>query len=114
MINDKPVTRYSSFQCLGVELDERMSWESHIGSICKKFGSGIGIIKRIKPFVPQETLQNLHNSLVLPYFEYCLTLWDNCGSMLTEKLQKLQNRAARIITGANYDVKSTDLLLAPS
>ena len=89
-----PATRYSLFRCLGVELDERMSWENHIDSICKKVGSGIGIIKRIKPFVPQETLQNLYNSLVLPYFGYCSSLWDNYGSTLKEKLQKLQNRTA--------------------
>ena len=87
MINDKPATRYSLFRCLGVELDERMSWENH-----KKVGSGIGIIKRIKPFVPQETLQNLYNSLVLPYFDYYSSLWDNYKSTLKEKLQKLQNR----------------------
>ena len=67
MINNKPVARYSSFRCLGVELDERMSWENHIDSICKKVWSGIGIIKRIKPFVLKETLQNLYKSLVLPY-----------------------------------------------
>ena len=82
------------------QLDERMSWENHIDTICRKVGSGIGIIKRVKPFVPWETLQNLYNSLVLPYFDYCSSLWDNCGSMLKEKLQKLQNRAARIMTGA--------------
>ena len=87
MIHDKPVTRYSSFRCLGVELDERMSWENHIDSICRKVGSGIGIIKRVKSFVPYETLKNLYNSLVLPYFDYCSPLWDNCGSMLKEKLQ---------------------------
>ena len=114
MINDKPVTRYSSFPCLGVELDEIMSWENHIDTICGKVGSGIGIIKRVKPFVPSETLQNVYNSLVLPYFDYCSSLWDNCGSMLKEKLQKLQNRAARIMTGGNYDVRSTDLLHAMS
>ena len=34
--------------------------------------------------------------------------------MLREKLQKLQNRAARIMTGTNYDVSSTDLLHAMS
>jgi hypothetical protein len=34
--------------------------------------------------------------------------------MLKEKLQKRQNRAARIMTGANYDVRSTDLLHAMS
>ena len=85
MMNDKPVTRYSSFRCLGVEPDERMSWENHINSIYKKVGTRTGIIKIIKPFVPQETLQNLNSSLVLPYLDYCLPLWDNCGSMLKEK-----------------------------
>ena len=49
---------------------------------------------------------------MLPYFDYCLPLWDNCGSLLKDKLQTLQNREARIITGANYDVKSTDSLHA--
>ena len=102
------------FGVWGVELDERMSWENHIDSICRKVGSGIGIIKRVKSFVPYETLKNLYNSLVLPYFDYCSPLWDNCGSMLQEKLQKLQNRATRIMTGANYDVRSTDLLRAMS
>ena len=34
MINDKPVTCYSSFRCLGVEIDERMGWENHIDPIC--------------------------------------------------------------------------------
>jgi hypothetical protein len=29
--------------------------------------------------------------LVLPYFDYCSPLWDSCGSMLKEKIQKLQN-----------------------
>ena len=41
---------------------------------------------------------------------FYIHLWDKCGSTLKEKLQKLQNRAARIITGAYYDVRSKDLL----
>ena len=47
-------------------------------------------------------------------------MWDDCvhlfacESTLKEKLEKLQNRAARIITGASYDVRSTDLLHALS
>jgi hypothetical protein len=34
--------------------------------------------------------------------------------MLKEKIQKLQNRAARVMTGATYDVRSSDLLHAMS
>ena len=37
-------------------------------------------------------------------------MWDNCGKVLQDKLQKFENRAARIITGASYDVRSADVL----
>ena len=70
-------------------------------------------MKRVRPFVPYETLQNLYNSVVLPYFDYCSPLWDNYGSLLKDKIQKLQNRAATVMTGTNY-VRSSDLLHAMS
>jgi hypothetical protein len=37
-------------------------------------------------------------------------VWGNCGESLKEKLQKLQNRAARVITGDIYDIRSKDIL----
>jgi hypothetical protein len=36
----------------------------------------------VKPFVQNETLQNLYIAHVLPHFDYCSPLWDSCGSML--------------------------------
>ena len=38
----------------------------------------------------------------MPYFDHCSTLWDTCGKWLQDKLQKYQNRAARVISGASY------------
>ena len=76
--------------------------------ICKKASSGIGVIKRIKPFVPMHTLESIYKSLVQPYFDYCLPLWDTCGKLLKDKLQRFQTRAARVILGANY-THSVDL-----
>ena len=73
-------------------------------------GAGIGLIRRMKPFVPLSTLKMLYNAIVLPYFDYCSPLWDNCGNTLKNRLQKFQNRAARIITRKSYDVPSVELL----
>ena len=64
----------------------------------------------MKPFVPLETLKLTYNALVQPYFNYCSPLWDNCGIGLRDKLQKFQNRAARVITGPTYDTRSVDVL----
>ena len=70
----------------------------------------LGAIKRAKPYVDINTLQTIYKALVQPYFDYCSTLWGNCGKSLKNKLQKFQSRAARVITGASYDVRSTDIL----
>ena len=54
--------------------------------------------------MPQSTLLNIYNSLVKPHFDYYSLVWGNCGKTLSNKLQKLQNRAARVITSSNFDV----------
>ena len=38
-----------NYTCLGVDLDQRLTWEKQMGKICSKFGTGIGVIKRMKP-----------------------------------------------------------------
>ena len=110
LINNIPKPRTGTYTCLGISLDERLTWEKHIDTICAKVGAGIGIMRRMKPFVPLETLKLTYEALVQPYFNYCSPLWDNCGIGLKDKLQKFQNRAARVITGSTYDIRSIDVL----
>ena len=55
-----------------------------------------------KPFVPIFSLLNIYQSIVEPYFDYCSIVWNDIGDNLADKLQKLQNRAARVINGADY------------
>ena len=40
----------------------------------------------------------MYNSFIQPYFDYCSAVWEGLGFELALKLQKLQNRAAGIIT----------------
>ena len=53
---------------------------------------------------------NVYNSVILPYFDYCSMVWENCGNCLLQRLQKMQNRAARVITGKTYEVRSSEIL----
>ena len=108
--NSSLVSRVPSNKCLGLLLDEKLTFETHIDYICKKACAGIGALRRIKPFVPLCTLVTLYRSLIEPYFDYCSPLWDTCGKQLKDKLQKIQNRAGRVITGSSYDVRSVDVL----
>ena len=93
-MNKNSVPQVNTFRCLGVDLDEKLSWKNHIDSVCHTISAGIGAIKRIKPYVPHKTLQDVYKTLIQPHFDYCSPLWDNCGLGLQDKLQRFQNRAA--------------------
>ena len=78
VVNKIPVQRSDTHKCLGVQIDEKLSWDSVIDMICKKASAsaGIGAMIRIKPFVPVETLEKVYKSLVQPDrlsgFLFCL------------------------------------------
>ena len=58
----------------------------------------------------QETLKTIYYSLVQPYFDYCDFVWGDYSKTRADKLQKLQNRVARIITRLDYSISSSDVL----
>ena len=95
--------RVNSSKCIGVEIDEFLTRDAQISSVSTKLPSGIGVLKKIKPFVPLSNLISVYQSIVEPYL-------DDISDQLTDKLQILQNRAARVITGADYRTPSSDLI----
>ena len=103
-IDNVLIEQIPSVKSLGIYIDDNLTWHSYIDKLCKKIASAIGVIKRVKPFVPQSTLLNIYNSLVQSNFDYCSLIWSNGGKTLSNKLQKLQNRAARVITSSNFDI----------
>ena len=99
-INDHPVKQVSSVKSVGVHIDQNMSWECHIQNICK-----------LRLLLHWAQLSE-YDSLVQPHFNYCSVVWGNCGSGLSEKLQKLQNRVAGILMYASYDSNIDELFRA--
>ena len=60
---------------LGVEIDDTLMWHSQIDQIVKKVSAGLAILKRARALVPRDTLINMYNALIIPYFNYCSPVW---------------------------------------
>ena len=54
----------------------------------------------------------MYKSLVEPYFRYCCPVWGNAGVTAIEKLQKLQNRAAKLVTNSPFDATALPVIRA--
>ena len=111
-IDAKLITKVKEFEgkSLGVIIDEHLSWSNHIDALSKKISSAIGALKRTIPFISEHTALQIYQALILPHSDYCSSVWGDCNLTLTDKLQKLQNRAARAITRSNYDTSASSLL----
>ena len=106
-IENKQIKQVYECKTLGLKIDQHLSWKGNTDEIRKKVSAGISAIRRIKPFVDQETLILIYNAIVRPYFDYCCEVWDVFSEAQSKRLQKLQNRAARIILNVNNDVEHT-------
>ena len=86
---------------LGIIIDSQLLWSKHIESICSKVSRSIGCIRRIRHLISYEVLINLYYALILPYLNYCCTAWGGCSKTNISKLQKLQNKYARLVLNAD-------------
>ncbi len=111
-IENEKIKQVYECKTLGVTIDQHLSWKSNTGNIWKKITAGISAIRRVKPFVDIETLVSIYNAIVHPYFDYCCEVWDVFGETQSKRLQKLQNRAARIILNMSNDVNHSIALHA--
>ena len=110
-VDNWEIERVTSYKYLGVEIGETLSWRNHTYSLCKKDSAGKGAIKRVRHLVPSQTLHQMYDALVEPYLEYCCEVWGCMGLCQCDRLQKLQNRAARVITSCEgYSIRSANIL----
>ena len=95
---------------LGVETDSSLDWKEQIKAISTKVSRAVGFLKHAKSFLPKETLKTIYTGIVEPHFRYCCSVWGCAGSTEINQLQKLQNRAARIVTNSSFDAPSSPLI----
>ena len=105
-MESKNIKRVDHCKSLGLIIDDRLSWHNQTTELCKKVSSAIGALKRLRPLITREVAIQIYKALILPYFDYCSAVWDGLTDNLSDKIQKLHNRAMRVILKDRYDTSS--------
>ena len=96
-IDGKALNRVSEYKYLGVVLDASLTWNAHVDYLISKVRKRLAMLGRIRKNINMYTAGTVYTSFVLLILDYCDTVWSCCGSVNTDKLEKLQRRAARIV-----------------
>ena len=82
---------------LGVLLDSNLSWKFQINNVALKISRTVGVVARLRHFVPRTTLLNIYQSLILPHLTYGLAAWGQAAKTHLKKILVLQKRALRLM-----------------
>ncbi|KAL9950755.1 hypothetical protein ACROYT_G043312, partial [Oculina patagonica] len=94
---DKRIPISKEIKLLGVTLDNRLKFDAHIADICRKVGGHVNALNRLKNILPCKTKEALYRAFIFPYFTYCSQVWHHCGTRNAIKLEKVNERALRLI-----------------
>ena len=90
----------SPIRNLGVLLDPCVTMESCINQVCKSCYFYIHNFNRVKGFLDFETLEKLIHCFISSKLDYCNSLFLGLSDKLINRFQRVQNAAARVLTGA--------------
>lgn len=97
-IDGVPIERVNNIEFLGVIIDKHLKWHKHIQYIKGKITKCIGIFLNVRNKLHSSVLRTLYNTLILPYFSYCVTVWGNTHACYKNVIVLLQKKVLRIIT----------------
>lgn len=97
-INNEVIERVSEIKYLGIVLDEQLNFKSHVNYIIRKIANKTNFLRRI---VSMFTRLTIYKSIIAPHFEYCSTLLLYINNNELQRLQKIQNKAMRVILQCN-------------
>ena len=97
-INGQPIIEKQFAKYLGVFFDNKLTWQTHIEHITSKLIKGNALLAKLRHFVPAKSLKNLYNALIQPHINYGILSWGASADVHLKKIEKLQNKAVRIIS----------------
>ena len=98
MSNTQTILEIKDFvKYLGIMIDSDLSWKNHIDFICHKISKSIGIIAKLRHYIPRHLLLSIYHTLITPYLTYGISVWGYCAKTHLNRLLILQKRALRLI-----------------
>ena len=98
-LNNSLILISNSAKYLGVTIDSLLKFDKHISSIEHKISRTVGIISKLRHFLPTNALLNVYYVFIHPHLSYSLPIWGSSFPSLLKKLTVLQNKAIKLIGG---------------
>ena len=110
-INGKRIYPSSHVKYLGIFIDSHLNWSFHSDALASRLSRANGMLLKIRHYVSKNTLRSIYFGIFSSLISYGAQIWGQRLNKHIHRLEKLQNKAIRIINFANFRAPVTPLYL---
>ena len=110
-VGEQHVRPATSIRNLGVIYDQPLSMIQHVNSVCRVGYMHVRNIGRIRRYLTEDATKTMIHALVTSRLDYCNALLYGLPASVTNKMQRLQNTCARMITRTRRSDHITPVLI---
>ena len=96
-IGDEEIIGSTSIKLLGITIDNKLNFKEHVTKICKKANQKLHALARISKYLDTDKLKIIMKTFMESQFNYCPLVWMFHSRTLNNKINKLQERALKIV-----------------
>ena len=97
IIGKETIENSKSVKLLGITIDNKLSFDTHVSTICKKVNLKLHALARISNLMSTSKLRIIMKSFIESQFGYCPLVWMFHSRTLNNKINKLRERALRLV-----------------
>ena len=111
IILDTPIERKNEARFLGVIMDDKLNWSRHIKTVESKMARYVGILYKIKKYLPLQARIQIYHSFVQSHINYCSLVWGFTSKNNIESLFSKKKRGLRAVIPdfINYRYRAGDI-----
>ena len=84
-------------ELLGIKLDKNLNFNQHVSDLLKKGNQKLHALARISKYLSQDKLKIIMKTFIQSQFNYCPLIWMFHSRTLNNKINKLHERALRLV-----------------
>ena len=109
-VGEDQIWEKKEVKLLGVTIDNELKFENHVNIICAKANKKLSALSRMSNYLTLNKKRTLFKAFFESQFKFCPLIWMFHNNRLNTKINKLHERALRIIYSNDSELTFDELL----
>ena len=101
-LGNETITNSKSEKLLGVTIDHKLTFNEHVSNLCNKANQKLHALARVSNYMTKEKLRSIMKTFITSQFGYCALVWMFHSRKLNNRINKIQERALRLVHSDKY------------